>query len=379
MAEGWAGHILPFVNLCNDRVANARQWQAENKGGVMGYTCNYIPEEIIMAAGFLPFRLTSKVMPIEEADVHLFNFYCSLARICFEMGLKGAFDFLDGVIFTYSCDTMRGLFDIWKENIKHKFPYFLVSPVQDSPEAEAYFVHELHELLANLKKLTGKEITGSALEAAIALCNEQRRLLQAVYDLRTGEHPVISGTEFHQIVLSGLVSPKAGHNQLLTKLLASLPAQRLELEGRPRIIVSGSGLDNVGLFELIESSGLLVAADDLCFGSRYFDTLVDETSDPVTAIARRYLRKGHCPCRFAMHQDYRGVVARVKNLKLDGFIFATQKFCELSLYEYPVFKEEMEKAGVPMLFLELENTPGGIESLRTRVQAFAEIILGAGK
>jgi benzoyl-CoA reductase/2-hydroxyglutaryl-CoA dehydratase subunit BcrC/BadD/HgdB len=78
-----------------------------------------------------------------------------------------------------------------------------------------------------------------------------------------------------------------------------------------------------------------------------------------------------------MNQDYRGVVDKFKKLNLNGFIFATQKFCELSLYEYPVFKEEMEKAGFPILFLEVENTPGGVEALRTRVQAFAEI-LGAG-
>jgi bzd-type benzoyl-CoA reductase N subunit len=378
MVGGWAEYIKPFVQLCDDRVAKAKQWQEENKGGVMGYVCNYIPEEIIIAAGFLPYRLTSRIMPIEEADAYLFNFYCSLARICFEMGLKGEFEFLDGVIFTYSCDTMRGLFDIWKENIKHKFPYFLVSPVQNNPEAEEFFIHELYELLAGLAKLTGKEITGSALQAAIAQCNENKRLLQNVDALRTGEHPLISGAEFHQIVMSGLVSPKARHNQLLTALQAGLPAQRPELEHRPRVIVSGSGLDNVELLRLIESSGILVAADDLCFGSRYCDTLVEETGDPVEAIARRYLSKGHCPCRCAMEQDYRGVVARFKQLKLDGFIFATQKFCELSLYEYPVFREEMEKAGFPILYLEVENTPGGVEALRTRVQAFAEI-LGSGK
>ena len=57
-------------------------------------------------------------------------------------------------------------------------------------------------------------------------------------------------------------------------------------------MIAGSDLDDPGFVKLIEDSGGLVVADDLCTGSRYF--WEDVSGDPLEALARRYLSPVLC-------------------------------------------------------------------------------------
>ena len=50
------------------------------------------------------------------------------------------------------------------------------------------------------------------------------------------------------------------------------------------------------------------------------------------------------------------------------------KFCDPEEYDYPIFKKDMEEAGVPHLFIEIEQGTTSIEQIRTRIQTFAEIL-----
>ena len=49
-----------------DRDAAARAWKAGG-GRVVGYLCDNVPEELIVAAGFLPYRLSGDPMEGTEA------------------------------------------------------------------------------------------------------------------------------------------------------------------------------------------------------------------------------------------------------------------------------------------------------------------------
>ena len=179
MAEEWNTLINKFTALCDERVANASVLKREKSKVIMGYTCSFVPEEIAYAAGFIPFRLISGNIAIAEAEAHIPNIYCSLARTYLELGLKGAYDFLDGIIFPYSCDTMRTLYQIWKVNVPNEFNFysFLDTRIVTDSEAEEYLVTELEELLRKFEMFSGDIICHDKLREAIKVYNESRQLM----------------------------------------------------------------------------------------------------------------------------------------------------------------------------------------------------------
>ena len=82
---------------------------------VFGWLCTYVPEEIIHAASALPIRITgySQEMELEDGNAYLYINNCSFSRSCLQMGIRGGYDFLDGVVAGSTCDGARRLFDLW--------------------------------------------------------------------------------------------------------------------------------------------------------------------------------------------------------------------------------------------------------------------------
>ena len=60
----------------------------------------------------------------------------------------------------------------------------------------------------------------------------------------------------------------------------------------------------------------------------------------------------------------------------DGVLFAPQKFCEPHGFDYVTMKDALDRAGVPHLLLELEQSQVSGQ-IRTRLQAFIEMLDGA--
>jgi len=59
---------------------------------------------------------------------------------------------------------------------------------------------------------------------------------------------------------------------------------------------------------------------------------------------------------------------------VDGVIFYTLKFCDPFLYDVPVLKSELSVRGIPGLVLEGDYTPGTMGRVKTRIQAFVEML-----
>ncbi len=123
--------ILEKINDISASTVNSVLAEAKNDGKkIMGYFCSYVPEEIIHAAGFIPYRMRA----IENSGTTLADTYfaptvCSFTRQCFDKALNGDFDFLDGLIFMNGCDHNRRLYDNWRyAEIKPDFLHMLSVP-----------------------------------------------------------------------------------------------------------------------------------------------------------------------------------------------------------------------------------------------------------
>lgn len=79
----------------------------------IGFFCPYVPEELIHAAGALPFRLMGTAIKMSHVQAHLPANCCHLVKSSLESLLQGDLDFLKGIIFSHTCDAMQGLAHIW--------------------------------------------------------------------------------------------------------------------------------------------------------------------------------------------------------------------------------------------------------------------------
>ena len=125
---------------------------------------------------------------------------------------------------------------------------------------------------------------------------------------------------------------------------------------------------------MVDELGAHVAGDDLCSGLRHFWGTVGSESSPLEALADYYLRRPPCPTKLhPAHDPGRHLVDQARQARADGVVFVLPKFCEPHAFEHALVLPALERAGLPYLVLEMEQVPS-IEALRTRLQAFLEIL-----
>ncbi|MEK7826534.1 MAG: 2-hydroxyacyl-CoA dehydratase family protein, partial [Thermodesulfobacteriota bacterium] len=68
------------------------------------------------------------------------------------------------------------------------------------------------------------------------------------------------------------------------------------------------------------------------------------------------------------------LVRLVRVKQAQGVIFFLLKFCDPHAFDYPYLKEALDRAGVPSMLLEVEDRLPADGQLRTRFEAFVEMI-----
>ena len=343
---------------------------------LMGWFCSYTPIELIMAAGFIPYRIAGHSDPIEKADSHMHPNICQYVRACLDKALDGAYDHLDGFVFITSCDAMRRLYDVWRKHITTKFTFIFDLPVGQSKENETYFKNELQKLKSALEKFTLKEISEAAIEDAIQILDESRAIYQELNDLRKTIPPLISGTELMQLTSQFFSSDPRDWNRSTKTYLKQRKQESSgsKQEKNPRILLSGSPIHDPEIIALIEECGLNVVFEDLCTGSRFFDVSIERTGDILMDLSKVYLNKPPCSRMMLLENRAEGIIEQVNNLNVDGVIYYSLKFCDTALYDVPALKKILNDSNINVLFIEGDCTLGSFGQLKTRIEAFTEMI-----
>ena len=354
-----------------------RDWK-ERGGKVLGYFCSSMSEEIVAAAGLLPFRMRATgSTDTELSDAYLSSINCSFTRHCLNAALSGELDFLDGLIVPNSCDNVRRIYDHWIRQRKTPFVQMISLPRKAGEAQVNWFRDELTNLKERMEEHFGVEITDERLREAIRLQNETRRLQRRLYDLRKSLTPPISGAETLAVTVAGTAMPKARYNRLLAELLDDLAACEGHSNYRARLMVMGGELDDPAYMEVIEEQGGLVVTDSLCFGSRMLWKDVEEDADdPMTALARFYVaERPSCPRVFGEYEQRAAFVREmIRDFRVDGVILERLAFCDLWGFEQFTIQNDFQDWDIPLIMLDREYTLSGIGQLRTRVQAFLETI-----
>lgn len=365
--------IMDFQEKYKDRHEIAKQWKKDGKK-VFGYFCGYVPEELIDATGIIPVRILGSLDKVSLVDSHMQSFVCAFGRSCLDHGLKGTYDYLDGIVSSKTCDIMRNMLGLWSRNIEVPFTFYIGAPAKRTEAARACLIEEFKLLRSGLEEFTGKTIDDSSINQSIETYNQSRKLLKELYELRKEDNPPLSGSDFYHIVKAGFVTPKKEYNEMLLELKNNLTSSGASDGKGVRLLISGSTFEDANILTMIEDSGGTVVSDDLCIGSRYFWDLVEPASDPIRALADRYQMRVTCPCKHPSDERLERILDEVKKHRVKGVISIVQKFCDTHLFEYPYMKDVLEKNDIPFLYLETEDRLGEEGQFKTRVQAFLEML-----
>ncbi len=313
-----------------------------------------MPEELILAAGFFPLRISGDPAgTTEEIDKYVEQFYEGFMRTSLNMLLTGKYDFLDYVIMPRARDSVASQYShlmLIKELYPQvKFPelYHYAFIQTRSYTSEFYNLDRLRDLKKKLEEWAGKKITNQALKKAITITNENRRLLKEVAALRMADLPRVSGVEALQIIGSSMFMLKAEHNKLLHEFLKG--ADKLPARNGSRLFVEGSPLDNLAFYEAVESGKATIVAEGHCWGNRYADNPVDTARDPLEAISHRYHYKSPCP--YIYQVGLRAEYCRDKTLeaRAQGVVFNIFQWDPAHTWDYPEQKAALDKAGIPSI------------------------------
>ena len=365
--------------ILKDPNGYVKRFKAETGRKVVGTFCSYAPEEIILAAGAHPFRLFGSGEKIRLAEAHLQSYCCSLVRGALEDALGGRLEFLDGVVFPHTCDSIQRLSDIWRLNVPACFHLDVVLPVKlDTDGARQYLVDVLRRFREDLGKKLGVTISDENLRAAIRTMNRIRAALTRIYALK-GERPeILKGSDLYALVRAAMIMDRTRAASLLEEVAGELErkgATEAAAEPKKRIFLSGGVCNHPDIYTIIEEAGGAVVGDALCTGSRDFSGLIDEKADPVTAIADRYLERVVCPAKHRGLTDRADHLVRLTREKqAQGVIFFLLKFCDPHAFDYPYLKETLDQAGIRSMLLEVEDRLPADGQLRTRFEAFVEMI-----
>ena len=365
-----------FKDWYEKRHDYARAWKARTGGQVVVTMCTYTPEELLIAAGMLPVRVLGAHEPQNVTEPHIFGMFCPFCRDSLAQGLLGRFDYAEGITLTQSCIQYRQAYNSWRIHVPSvKWDYYVPMPNGlQSPHARKAHYAEVQSFREFLQKLTGKTLTDEMLKEALAVVDENRRLLRELFEYRKATNPQITGTEALLAALTAQFIDKREHNEQLKKVLAALPKRNLNRPEGVRFMTIGSENDDIAFISMIESVGGTIVIDDQCSGTRYFWNESRKDADPIKAIADRYCNRPACPTKdYPSHTRYRHVLGLAKEFNARAAIFLQQKFCDPHEGDYPDLKRYLEENGIPTLFLEFDIT-NPIGPFRIRVEAFLETL-----
>jgi benzoyl-CoA reductase subunit C len=364
-----------FKKWYENRHEYAKKWKERTGGKVIGTFCTYVPEEILYAADILPVRILGSHEPQDVSEPHIFAMFCPFCRDCLAQGLKGRYDYLDGITIAQSCLHIRQAYTSWDLHIPVDFKYYLPHPMHvQSPRAVPYLTEELKLFKKAVEEWTGKQITEEDLKRGIKIMNTNRHLLQQVYELRKKPNPPLTGLEAMLMVVSSQMVDKREHNKALEELLEKLPSRSLDEPGE-RLMIIGSEDDDTEFIAMVEDLGSRIVIDEHCTGTRYFYEEVNTNGDVLTSIAERYVKRIPCPSKdWPKRTRVEHIVKLAKEYNIQGAIVMQMKFCDPHELDTPAIKEALENdVGVPIIFLEFDVTVP-IGQFKTRVEAFLEII-----
>jgi benzoyl-CoA reductase subunit C len=377
-----------IVGRCTESIESlefteASRWKHDSPGrAIVGCFPVYTPVELFHAADVLPVGLTGAGNRIEisNADARFQSFVCSIVKSTLELAMVGKLDDFDGFVFHSICDPARNLASVFARNFPGKRVEYIHFPQRlEAPGAIPYLEAEYRRVLAWAAEMRGRPVSDGDVRASIALYNAVRAGLRWLYDFRRAAPHKLTTRELYALTRYGNVSPPEEHLHVLKRASELLAQRDSEPKDRARLLVVGSFCEQppLDLIASIEDAGCYIVEDDFLLGRRFFTTEVADSQHPLHDLAESYV---DFSVDASVKHDLRrskaeALVARARACAADAVVVLTAKFCEPALFDYVLYREALQAAHVPHVFLEFEEKMWMFDKIKTEIETFVESLL----
>ena len=364
--------------------------EAKARGRKVAAWVNYnIPEELLDALGFIPVRLG---WGGDDRLTDIGARYISTKNCVFVRELVGRFEeatdpyikAADIVALDATCLQVYRVAELIKYYFKANTVILGVPRNFATPEAKDYFRAETAHFVARLEEQAGKKLETAKLAESIKLYDAIRAAIRELYPYQAGDDAKISWLETFDVVQAGQFLDRRAYLGLLQELIAELKSQQgppvvKDPHSEVRIFLSGSIIppNDRKLIGIIESWGGRIVGDDLWSGL-LSSIDVNIAAPTVEAIADAYL--GRAPHAALPYLDLESD-GRLKNLKslvhkfkAQAVVYHTLRYCDPFTFKANETKTVLNKDGIPFLEIHTEYAGSDYEAIRTRVEAFIELL-----
>lgn len=355
--------LEPPARAYRERDRAALAYKATGK--VVGCFGPDVPEEIFIAAGMLPVQICGDpALAPDAADRYIERAFDPYIRSQFgRVVIQGAYRYLDHLVVSSSSDALVRVFYYLRalRRCEPDLPIpdlYCFDMVHSRFRTSALYNHDrAREFKRVVGDWRGEFIGDKALADAIAVCNNYRALLREMSALRAPDPPRVSGVEALQVTGASMFLPRDEYAQMLRAFLA-------EARGRPalpgvRLFVTGSAQDHDHFYELVESCGAVVVAEDHDWGNRHFEGQVDLGADPTQAIVDRYHMRSPAASRASISARVKTLVEQACAARAAGVIAFIYQKDDAPAWDFPEQRRALQAAGIPVLLLDNQPYPMG--------------------
>ncbi len=335
-------------------------------------TGHEFPEEIIMAAGFTPYKILGDVhISTDPADRYVQNYICPFSRSCLTEGMSHSEEWA-GIAFCHGCDTTNNQYDIWKYHVKTDFLYWINTPAKNDAISRKFHSHELRRFKEHFEKKYDVIITDDKLKEAIKKSNKVKSLMRRIAALRSVKD--IPDVEYFFAARKCVQMDK-------DELIKDLENTLQDWKGRPNfpknmvpVLVTGTDITYPEVMQIFEAAGLRAVRDDLSLGERYFSQTIPEEGDPVEALTTYNSRIPQPPTKIPFHVRLDYLRQCLRETKVEGVVLQRLIFCEPNGLDFPFLARELKKDGHKLIVIEREYTPTIDQQFVSRLESFRELI-----
>ncbi|MCM8814832.1 MAG: 2-hydroxyacyl-CoA dehydratase family protein [Candidatus Omnitrophica bacterium] len=345
---------------------------------VVGYFCSLVPEELILACNLHPVRLCCEENFWTQAGEEIIpGDVCPVVKSICGKFYNQMYDRFDLVVVPGSCDPKTKLAELLSPL---KEVYFL-DPGRDCEYLKNADIWEekYTKFFDFLKERFHCSSGRKHLLSACKKTNARTEIFRKIYQFRTRNPEAINSFDYYIMIYASFFMDIEIWNNLAENVYREALETR-EICKNPKILLAGTPVifPNFKIIDVIEQAGLSLAADIQCttFGRFYNPVEIDEDTDSgiIRALSLKDIAGSICPCLLNLEKLVNLIVDAVSQYNLDGVIYYNLRLCQVFDIQTAVIRQALKEKDIPFISIKTDLGNQDTGQLKTRLEAFREMI-----
>ena len=365
----------PFEEAVRNPRKQLDKYLNQNKK-VIGCFPLYVPEQLVYAAGMIPFGMWGSNIEVKLAKNYFPAYVCGILQTNFELAMKGVYDGISAVMITTLCDSLKCATQNWKYAVPGIEMIPVVHPQNRlSKGAYPFLLAQYQKIIKRLEEISGNKIQNENLHRAIEIYNEHNQVMRDFLKMLSNYPKEITPQYRNYVIKSGHFMDKKEHTQLVQNLMDELQGKVPQVFRGIKVVTTGIIADSEDLLNIFAENKVAIVADDIAHESRQFRVDVQSKENLLRALVEQYLGMYGCSAVIGGNITRKEQILKlVKDNTADGVIMLMTKFCDPEEYDYPLIKKVLDENRIPLLTIEVDKQIRNYGQAATAVQSFQEMI-----